>query len=45
MLSKPRWTEVGWDATPIVYTDCVNILAKHKHCKENAEVLLVAINL
>jgi hypothetical protein len=43
LLSKPRGTEIGWEATPVIYTDYVNVLAKHKHCKENPEALSVAI--
>ena len=43
MLSKPRGTEIGCDATAVINTDCVNVLAKHKHCKENPEALSVAI--
>jgi hypothetical protein len=43
MLSKPRGTEVGWDATPIIYTYRVNVLANHKHSQENVEALSAAI--
>jgi hypothetical protein len=42
-LRKPRGSEVGWEATIIIYNDCVNVLVKHKHCKENAEGLSFAI--
>jgi hypothetical protein len=43
VLSKPRGTEIGWDASPVINTDCFNVLTKHKHCKENPEALSVAI--
>ena len=43
VLRKQRGTEIGWDATPVIYTNCVNVSAKHKHCKENPEALSVAI--